>query len=79
MAKERNKALRWKFRAQETDKGLLQEECSRLKARVNEVEGAMKETLEFVNKLQVDLEQANTSKSILRNRAKTVEDQVAML
>lgn len=32
MAKERNKALRREFEAQETDKNLLQEECTRLKA-----------------------------------------------
>lgn len=38
MAKERDKALRREFGAQVTDKNLLQEECARLKARVEEVE-----------------------------------------
>lgn len=39
----------------------------------------MKETLESVDKLQIDLDQANTSKLALENRAKAAEDQVAML
>lgn len=51
MAKERNKVLRWEFGAQEMDKRLLAEECSRLKTRVVKVEGTMRETLELVNKL----------------------------
>lgn len=51
MAKERNKVLRQEFGAQETDRRLLVEECLRLKTRVDEVEGTMKETLELVDKL----------------------------
>lgn len=39
----------------------------------------MKETLESVDKLQADLDQANASKSTLKNRAKRAEDQVTML
>lgn len=56
MAKDQNKALRREHGAQETDKGLLQEECLRLKARVDEVEGTMKEMLESMDKLQADLD-----------------------
>lgn len=51
VAKEHHKALRWEFGTKETDRRLLAEECSRLKARVDEVEGIMKETLESVDKL----------------------------
>lgn len=50
-----------------------------MKAWVKEVESMMKETLESVDKLQIDLDQANTSKLALENRAKAAEDQVAML
>lgn len=42
MAKEYNKALRRELGVQETDTNLLREECSRLKTRVDEVEGMMK-------------------------------------
>lgn len=45
LAKERNKVLRRGFRAQETYKNLLQEECVRLKAQVSEVKNTMKKTL----------------------------------
>lgn len=45
MAKERHKVLRQEFGANKTDRRLLAEEYSRLKFRVNEVEGTMKETL----------------------------------
>lgn len=34
----------------------------------------MKETLESVNKLQADLDEANTSKLASKNRAKTAKD-----
>lgn len=71
LAKERNKALRREFSAQEIDKNLLQEECTRLKARVSEVENTMKETLESIDKLQTNLDEANTSKFALKNQAKT--------
>lgn len=54
-------------------------ECSRLKARVDEVESTMKETLESMDKLQAELSEANASKLFLKNRAKTIEDQVALL
>lgn len=57
----------------------LAEECSRLKARVDEVEGTMKETLELVDKLQTDLGEANTSKLALKSREKIFEDEVSML
>lgn len=46
-----DKAWRCEFGAQETDRNLLQEEYLSLKARVEEVENIMKETLEFVDKL----------------------------
>lgn len=39
----------------------------------------MKETLELVDKLQVDLGEANASKLALENRTKSAKDQVAML
>lgn len=48
-------------------------------AQVDEMERTIKETLEFVDKLKVDLDQANASKLVLENRAKTTKDQVAML
>lgn len=79
MAKERNKTLRQEFEAQEKNKNLLQEECLRLKARVEEVETTVKETLEFVDKLQANLDEANISKLAFEDRAKNTEDQVAIL
>lgn len=39
----------------------------------------MKETLELVDRLQAKLNETNTSKMVLENRAKTVKDQVALL
>lgn len=39
----------------------------------------MKETLESVDKLQVDLDEANATKATLEGRATTTEDQVANL
>lgn len=51
MAKERDKALRREFGAQETNKNHLQEECSMLKARVTEVESTIREILESLDKL----------------------------
>lgn len=62
VAKERYKALRREFGANYTDRRLLAKECSRLNARVTKVESIMKETLEFVNKLWADLDEAITSK-----------------
>lgn len=79
MAKKRNKSLRRDFKAEETDKSLLQEECSRLKARVKKVENIIKETLESIDKLQTDLDEANTSKSALENQAKIAKDRMAIL
>lgn len=79
IAKEQDKALRRDFGAQEIDRNLLQEECSRMKTQMEEVETIMKETLEFIDKLQVDLVKANNSKFILENRAKMAEEQLAML
>lgn len=78
MAKEWDKALRREFGAQETDKNLLQEKCLKLKGQVEEVENTMRETLKFIDKLQADLDEANTSKAF-KNLAKTAEDQVAIL
>lgn len=43
------------------------------------MEGAIKETLESVDKLQVDLNEANSSKLALENRAKSAKDQVVIL
>lgn len=71
--------MRREFRAQETDKNLLQEECSRLKALVFEVENTIKEILESVDKLQADLDESNNSKFTFENWAKSVEDQMAIL
>lgn len=67
MAKDHNKALRREFEAQQMDTNLLQEECSRLKAWVEEKENTMKETLEYVDKLQADLDETNTSKLASEN------------
>lgn len=39
----------------------------------------MKETLEWIEKLQTDLDEANTTKATLENQFKTTEDQVANL
>lgn len=61
------------------DRRLLAEECSRLKARVNEVKGTIKETLESMDKLQAERNEANASKLVLENRAKTAKDQVTLL
>lgn len=48
--KERNKALRRDFKVHEMDRNLLQEEYSRLKAEVEEVEGTMRETLKSMGR-----------------------------
>lgn len=76
LEKECDKAFRKKIKALEGQKNLLLEEGQRLKARVNEVEGIIKETLESVDKFQVDLDEANASKATLEIKAKVVEDQV---
>lgn len=78
LAKEQNKALRKEFGVQETNRNLLQE-CLRLKAHVMKVENTMKETFESIDKLQVNLDEANSSKLALENQAKNIEDQVAIL
>lgn len=74
MAKEHYKTLRQEFSTKETNRRLLAEACSRLKAQVNEVEGIMKETLESMDKLQAELNEANASKLVLENQAETAED-----
>lgn len=79
IAKKRRKALSREFGAQETDIRLLADECSRLKTRVNEVESTMKETLELVDKLQLELGEVNASKLTLENWEKSVVNQVALL
>lgn len=61
------------------DKNLLQDECSRLKARVTEVENTIKEIIESIDKLQIDLNAANAVKETLENRSKIAENQVANL
>lgn len=61
------------------DKNLLQDECSRLKARVTEVENTIKEIIESIDKLQIDLDAANAVKETLENRSKIAENQVANL
>lgn len=53
--------------------------CSRLKALVAEVEGTIKETMEFVDKLQANLDAALTYNLDLENQAKSTKDQVALL
>lgn len=79
MAKEHHKTLRQEFGTQEADRRLLVKECSRLKTRVDKVEGTMKETLELVDKLQAELDEAHACKLVLENRTKTAEDQVSLL
>lgn len=59
IAKERDKALRRKFGAQEANRNFLREKYSRLKTRVEEVDDTIKETLKSVDKLQADLDEAN--------------------
>lgn len=49
-------------------------QCSRQKAWVTEVENTMKETLKFVDKLQVDLDEANATEATLEGWAKTAKD-----
>lgn len=51
VAKQHYKSLRWEFGTQEMGKRLLAEEYSRLKSRVDELEGTMKDTLDLVDKL----------------------------
>lgn len=74
LAKKRNKALKREFGAHEMDINHLQEKCTKLKARVTEVENTMKETLEFIDKLQTDLDLANAANATIENRAKTIEN-----
>lgn len=50
-----------------------------MKAQVNEVEDTMKETLESMDKLQANLNEANASKLALETRAKNAEDQMVIL
>lgn len=71
LANERDKGLRREFGEQETNKNFLQEECLRLKARASKIKNTMKETLESVDKLQTDLDEANAAKLALENRAKS--------
>lgn len=56
------------------DRRLLVKEFSRLKTWVDKVKGTMKETVELVDKLQTELNEANASKLVLKNRAKTAKD-----
>lgn len=79
MAKERFKVLGWKFGANKMHKRLLTEECSSLKTQVGKVEGTIKETLEFMEKLQADLDTALASNLGLKGQTKSFEDQVALL
>lgn len=79
LAKERDKALKRDYRLLERENNLLLKKGQRLKARVEEVEGTMKETLEFVDKLKADLNKANAVKAILDARAKSVKDPIVEL
>lgn len=79
LAKEQDKALKRDYRLLERDNNLLLKKGQRLKARVEEVEGTMKETLEFVDKLKADLNKANAAKAILDARAKSVKDPIVEL
>lgn len=78
-AKERDKAFRREFGALKGERNLLLEKGQLLKARVKEVEGTMKETLEFMDKFQSDLDEANATKVALKTEAKAMKDQVAEL
>lgn len=77
VAKKHHKTLRREFGTRETDKRLLMEECSRMKVRIDEVEGTIKETLESMDKLPAKLNEANASKLVVEHRAKSVDDQWA--
>lgn len=65
--------------ANEMHRKLLAEECSSLKTRFAKVEGTMKETLELVDKFQIDLDAALASNLGLESRAKSAEDEVVLL
>lgn len=54
LAKECDKGLKREFGAHEVDRNLMQEDYTRLKARVTKVENTMKETLESMDNLQAD-------------------------
>lgn len=54
-------------------------ECSRLKAQITEVENIIKEKLEFIDNLQVNLDEANAAKAVIEAWAKTAENQVVDL
>lgn len=71
------RTLRQKFGVNEMHKELLVEECLTLKTRMAEVEGTMKDTLESLDKFQVDLDAALASRLGLENQAKSAKDQVA--
>lgn len=73
MIKEWDKILRRPFGAHEMNKNLLQEQCSKLKAWITKVESTMKETLESIDKLQTNLDEANTTKLALEKWAKILQ------
>lgn len=79
VVKECLRALKREFGINEKHKELLAKECSNLKARVTEIDSAMKEILESVDKFQVDLNAALASNLGLENRAESAENQVALL
>lgn len=62
--------------ALEGERNLLLDEGQQWKARVCKVEGTTKETLEYVDKLQAYLDEANAAKASLETKAKAVQDQV---
>lgn len=79
LAKEHEKALKREFRALVGERNLLLDVGQWLTTRVDEVEGIMKETLQSIDNLQVDMDVANAAKVNLEGRAKAAEDQVAEL
>lgn len=50
-----------------------------MKAQITEMENIIKEKLEFIDNLQVNLDEANAAKAIIEAWAKTAENQVVDL
>lgn len=66
--------MRRNYGSLEIEKNLHLEENQRLKAWVKEVEITVKETLKSMDKLQVDLDQANSLMTKLEAKAKVAEE-----
>lgn len=58
LARDKDRELRWHCGVLDTAKNILGEENQRLKTLVEEIETMMKETLELVDKLHSDLDEA---------------------